>query len=65
MTETPPPRWRKSSHSNDQGECVEVGVFPSGAVGIRDSKNPDGPRLTLSRRAFRSLLDQAANASAS
>jgi uncharacterized protein DUF397 len=54
-------RWRKSSYSNDEGECVEVAVFPSGAVGVRDSKNPDGPCLTLSRHAFRALLDQAAN----
>lgn len=60
MTRSTGVRWRKSSHSNDEGECVEVAVFPSGAVGVRDSKNPDGPCLTLSRRAFRTLLDQAA-----
>lgn len=36
-------RWRKSRRSEQQGACVELGS--SGA--IRDSKNPDGPRLTL------------------
>jgi hypothetical protein len=36
-------RWRKSRRSQDQGACVEL--HPSGAV--RDSKNPDGPRLHL------------------
>jgi hypothetical protein len=51
--------WRKSSHSTSSGECVEVAALPSGAVGVRDSKNPDGPRLTLSRRAFRALLNSA------
>ena len=59
MISPPTLRWRKSSHSGDQGECVEVATFPSGAVGVRDGKNPDGPHLTLSRRAFRALLDQA------
>ena len=58
---TPPTvRWRKSSHSGDQGgECVEVTAFPSGAIAVRDSKHPDDPCLTLSRHAFRTLLDHA------
>ena len=60
MINPPTVQWRKSSHSGDQGgECVEVAAFPSGAIGVRDSKNPEGPRLTLSRRAFRSLLNSA------
>ncbi len=62
MTDSPSVRWRKSNHSGDQGECIEVAVFSAGAVGVRDSKNPDGPILTLSRRAFRMLLDQARSA---
>jgi hypothetical protein len=56
---TPQLRWRKSGRSSDQGECVEVAASPSGAIAVRDSKNPDGPHLTLSRHAFRTLLDQA------
>jgi hypothetical protein len=56
------PTWRKSTYSNDLGECVEVAAFPAGTVGVRDSKNPDGPRLTLTRRAFRTLLDRAKDA---
>jgi len=35
--------WHKSTHSTSQ-ECVEVG-HTAGAVGLRDSKNPDGPEL--------------------
>ncbi|WP_406400425.1 DUF397 domain-containing protein [Streptomyces sp. NBC_00879] len=39
--------WRKSTYSgSDGGDCVEVAAHPA-AVHIRDSKNPDGPMLTL------------------
>jgi hypothetical protein len=51
--------WRKSSYSTGEGECVEVAALPAGAVSVRDSKDPDGPRLTLSRHAFRALLNHA------
>jgi hypothetical protein len=59
MTHPPTVAWRKSSHSHSSGECVEVAVFPSGFVGVRDSKDPDGPRLMVSRHAFGALLDRA------
>ena len=43
-------RWRKSSRSGGQGgACVEVADLGA-AVAIRDSKNPDGPKLAFSRR---------------
>ena len=42
--------WRKSSYSgNGGGNCVEVTTCVSGAVAVRDSKNPGGPILTVSR----------------
>jgi hypothetical protein len=51
--------WRKSSHSGDQGECVEIAALDTGAFGVRDSKNPGGPTLVLGREAFRRLLVRA------
>lgn len=46
--------WRKSSHSQEQGACVELGAF-AGAVAVRDSKNPTGPALVVSRTALTRL----------
>ena len=40
--------WRKSSWSGGNGgDCVEVARNLSGAVAVRDSKDPDGPKLTF------------------
>ena len=48
--------WRKSSHSGSEGgTCVELADL-SAAVGIRDSKNPHGPKLVVSRRELCSLI---------
>lgn len=47
--------WRKSSRSGASGACVEVG--PTGDdVLVRDSKNPDGPRLAFTRRAWATFV---------
>ncbi|MUN38504.1 DUF397 domain-containing protein [Actinomadura litoris] len=51
-------QWRKSSHSQGgQGECVEVSTNTVDTL-IRDSKNPDGPRLSLSHTGLTALLHQ-------
>ncbi|MFD4722937.1 DUF397 domain-containing protein [Streptomyces sp. NPDC058423] len=52
--------WRKSSYSSDQGgECVEIAEAPH-LVAVRDSKVPDGPRLTLTPAAFTAFVEAAA-----
>ncbi|TDB97193.1 DUF397 domain-containing protein [Actinomadura sp. 7K534] len=48
--------WRKSRRSNDQGgACVELAALSEG-VGVRDSQDPDGPKLHLAPATFRALL---------
>src|SRR5262249_23739776 len=40
--------WRKSSHSGQEGTtCVEIANLDI-AIGVRDSKDPSGPKLTFS-----------------
>jgi Domain of unknown function (DUF397) len=47
--------WRKSSHSGSEGNCVEVAFTPD-VVGVRDSKNPDGPVLIFTSAQWRTFL---------
>lgn len=46
-TDLPGTTWFKSSYSSSQSECVEVAWLSDGQVGVRDSKNPDGPALAF------------------
>ncbi|MEV5824655.1 DUF397 domain-containing protein [Spirillospora sp. NPDC052242] len=49
--------WRKSSHSSTSGQsnCVEVADV-LGNIAVRDSRDPDGPMLVVSREAFAGLV---------
>lgn len=51
--------WRKSSRSGGMSDdaCVELADL-DGMVGVRDSKDPDGPRLRFSAREFGGLLSR-------
>jgi Domain of unknown function (DUF397) len=47
--------WRKSSYSGDNGgNCVEVGTTGL-AVAVRDSKDPEGPRLTFAAETWQAF----------
>ncbi|WP_328461007.1 DUF397 domain-containing protein [Streptomyces sp. NBC_00448] len=48
--------WRKSSYSNHESNCVEVAELDQETVGIRDSKDRNGPILTFSRSAVRAFV---------
>ena len=40
--------WRKSSYSSQSGNCAEVARNLPRLVAVRDSKQPDGPKLVVS-----------------
>lgn len=46
---TLPVRWRKSSRSGQETNCVEVAHT---LTAVRDSKNPGGPVLKIGVRAL-------------
>ncbi|MFG3284827.1 DUF397 domain-containing protein [Streptomyces sp. NPDC048111] len=59
MTTEPNPRWCTSSYSDNGGQCVEVATnlaHTHHIIPVRDSKNPDGPTLTLTPSAFTTLI---------
>ncbi|MEV7382573.1 DUF397 domain-containing protein [Streptomyces lydicus] len=52
--------WIKSSYSTGDGpECIEVAATP-GTILVRDSKNPDGPRLAFTPTTWADFLPYAA-----
>ncbi|KOG25160.1 MULTISPECIES: DUF397 domain-containing protein [Streptomyces] len=49
--------WRKSSYSGAEGgQCVEVAVRP-GTVYVRDSKDMEGPRLSLAPEKWAAFVE--------
>lgn len=51
-----PATWRKSRHSNPNGDCVEIAELPTGDVAVRDSRDPDGPALIFTRSAWATFI---------
>lgn len=53
--------WFKSTYSSGGSNgCVEVRLTP-GVVGVRDSKNADGPRLVFAARGWRAFLSRVSS----
>jgi Domain of unknown function (DUF397) len=54
--------WRKSSFSGGQGgDCVEVAELVDGGRAVRDSKDPEGPKLVFTVGEWAAFLDGAKN----
>ncbi len=50
-------KWVKARASGGSGgNCVEVAGLPHRTRLVRDSKNPDGPRLTVPPRQWRAFV---------
>lgn len=54
-----PEIWRKSSYSGgDGGDCLEVADgHPTTTVPVRDSKNPEGPKLTFRAASWAAFVE--------
>ncbi|MFE7358257.1 DUF397 domain-containing protein [Streptomyces sp. NPDC057543] len=53
--------WQKSSYSGSEGgQCVEIAAHPA-VIHIRDSKNPDGPTLTVAPTTWTAFAGFAAD----
>ncbi|WP_217140384.1 DUF397 domain-containing protein [Streptomyces sp. AC627_RSS907] len=48
-------RWKKSRHSNAEGNCVEVALV-DGGVAMRNSRDPDGPALVYTSAEVAAFL---------
>jgi hypothetical protein len=58
---TPRPVWVKSSLSFANGNCLEVTDLPAGAVGVRNSSDPDGPVLRFTADEWHAFLGGVRN----
>ena len=48
--------WRKSSYSGGNGgDCVEVAVLADDSRAVRDSKDPEGPKLVFAPATWRAF----------
>ena len=53
--------WVKSSLSFSNGNCVEVTGLPNGEVGVRNSRDPEGPVLRFTADEWQAFLGGARN----
>jgi Domain of unknown function (DUF397) len=52
-------KWRKSTYSGANGDCVEVAGNLPGVVAVRDSKDRGGPALVFTRAEWDAFLSGA------
>ena len=54
--------WRKASYSGGNGgECVEVASTSKPLIAVRDSKDPNGPRLAFTPSMWQSFVQRVRN----
>jgi hypothetical protein len=51
------PSWRKSGRCTPDQQCVEVAPI-TGRIAVRDSTDPEGPRLMMRAGAWREFVGE-------
>lgn len=51
--------WVKSSLSFANGDCVEVASLPDGEIGVRNSRDSEGPVLRFTSNEWHAFLGGA------
>jgi hypothetical protein len=55
--------WRKASYSGDNGgACVEVASTSKPLIAVRDSKDPNGPKLAFTPPVWESFTQRMRDA---
>jgi hypothetical protein len=55
--------WRKSTYTQPEGQnCVELASLGD-IIAVRDSKDPEGPKLLLAREEWRNVSARIMNGS--
>ena len=55
------PGWVKSSLSFSNGNCVEVASLPQGEIGVRNSRDSEGPVLRFTPDEWHAFLGGVRN----
>lgn len=50
-------RWRKSSFSGGNGNCVEVAALPGGEIAVRNSNDPGAGAMLCTRAAMAGWIE--------
>jgi Domain of unknown function (DUF397) len=55
------PYWVKSSLSFSNGNCVEIADLPGGGIGVRNSRDSEGPVLRFTPDEWHAFLGGVRN----
>jgi hypothetical protein len=56
VTDTDNLKWRKSSHSDANGDCVEIARLDDGTTAVRHSHQPNGPVIVYTPSEWDAFL---------
>jgi hypothetical protein len=58
LDEAIPLRWRKSTRSIGNGQCVEAASLTDGSLAVRDSTDTSGPTILVTRNGWLTFVSE-------